>query len=435
MKKAESSWPSRDTRVFGNDCCAANTILALHKLRYKAGKGDPAGFVAFLRSNGLPLSLFPRYRGNRLHVLFHIAGLLVHHQPLMLQFLKEGISCVGLRPAICASLMNENIMAEFVVLGLLGKLLTGPWMHHFYTPASSNPHHLDAVNIVQEITTKLKAATPASILQQQVDFFGHSLEGDEVFQSLRKYPVNNQFGPLLSACIDQIIVVIGRQYQSYFTMDITPELRQKTSSAPSHNMASERVMGMFSAAQQKAPAATMDHISCKIRAQKNATIEFLEAMDDQVMTRVVTSAIPLGRTTRQRRLRCHEEVQAQISARLKEKNQARVNADCKKLEKQLKSTTSIKAVLLSIGAEDKEPTVMQLLTGLSVGTKFLHIWFEDGKNITYNGQIMKMKKATKTKPLTYTIAYWKEAMDDALDYPMPALSLAVDFIKNDLFFF
>lgn len=35
-------------KVFGKDCIVGNIVLQMNKLRYKKGKGDPKGFVAFL---------------------------------------------------------------------------------------------------------------------------------------------------------------------------------------------------------------------------------------------------------------------------------------------------------------------------------------------------------------------------------------------------
>ena len=70
LKRVESE----KGKLFGNDCIAANLVLQLNKLRYKDGKGDPRGFKAFLDSHNLPCGFVPRYRGNRLHILFHICG-------------------------------------------------------------------------------------------------------------------------------------------------------------------------------------------------------------------------------------------------------------------------------------------------------------------------------------------------------------------------
>ena len=41
-------------KVFGKDCIAGNIVLQMNKLRYKNGKEDPKGFVAFLDDRGMP---------------------------------------------------------------------------------------------------------------------------------------------------------------------------------------------------------------------------------------------------------------------------------------------------------------------------------------------------------------------------------------------
>jgi hypothetical protein len=73
IERCESTEPVTKA-VFGSDCAAANLVLGINKMRYKMGKGDPSGFRLFLLQKKLPLLLIPRYRGNRLHVLFHIAS-------------------------------------------------------------------------------------------------------------------------------------------------------------------------------------------------------------------------------------------------------------------------------------------------------------------------------------------------------------------------
>ena len=64
-------------KVFGKDCLAGNIVLQMNKFRYKNGKGDPRGFVAFLDDRNIARGVLPRYRGNRLHILFHIGGKLI----------------------------------------------------------------------------------------------------------------------------------------------------------------------------------------------------------------------------------------------------------------------------------------------------------------------------------------------------------------------
>lgn len=72
LKKCEDSAGKVPKQLFGKDCVAGNLVLGFNKMRYKDGKGDPKGFILFLEKEDLPRCLLPRYRGNRLHVLFHI---------------------------------------------------------------------------------------------------------------------------------------------------------------------------------------------------------------------------------------------------------------------------------------------------------------------------------------------------------------------------
>ena len=143
--------------LFGKDCMAANIVLQMNKMRYKDGKGDPKGFVTFLDDNNLPHGILPRYRGNRLHILFHICGKLVQHRSLFLDFLTNGaVSCGGLKSSLRHDFAHEIALLEMQVLGLFGKLLSGPWMKKFYTSATEQTDHIDGINIVRNVVSVLK---------------------------------------------------------------------------------------------------------------------------------------------------------------------------------------------------------------------------------------------------------------------------------------
>jgi hypothetical protein len=61
-------------------------------------------------------------------------------------------------------------------------------------------------------------------------------------------------------------------------MDIRDELKKQTESAKLHNMDAEEIVGMFSAAQQRATHATLCFQSAKIKAKKNKTMQFINHM-------------------------------------------------------------------------------------------------------------------------------------------------------------
>ena len=130
--------PGPVKKLYGTDCVASNLILAINKFRYKDGKGDPKGFANALDSAGLPRGLLPRYRGNRLHVMFHIAGKLHEHEGFFRKLFEEAtVTCGGLQASILHNFKSPVTQVELQVLGLIGKLLSGPLMTKFYRSSST----------------------------------------------------------------------------------------------------------------------------------------------------------------------------------------------------------------------------------------------------------------------------------------------------------
>lgn len=103
----------------------------INKLRYKDGMGDPQGFVNFLDTEKLRRGILSRYRGNRLHIIFHLCGTYVQYHDVFSLLFKNGTSCGGLRKSISEDFISQVAQTEMTVLGVLGKTLTGPWMKKF----------------------------------------------------------------------------------------------------------------------------------------------------------------------------------------------------------------------------------------------------------------------------------------------------------------
>ena len=154
LKKLEQ----RKGSLLGNDCIAANLILQINKLRYKDGKGDPRGFISFLAKHNLPRCVLPRYRGNRLHVLYATSAVLVENYDLFLDFFKSGTSCGGLRRSILQDFTDETAKLELRVLGLLGNNLSGSWMKRFYTSAETETNFLEGIRVVEKVLPNIKVA-------------------------------------------------------------------------------------------------------------------------------------------------------------------------------------------------------------------------------------------------------------------------------------
>ena len=279
--------------VFGRDCIAANVILSFNKLRYKDGKGDTRGFVAYLDRKKLPRGILPRYRGNRLHILFHNAAVLIEHHEAFSELLKDGTTLGGLRSSLQKDFSNKITIVELQVLGIIGKHLTGPWMTKFYTAADSDISHVDAIELVKQVIASLKEMLqdPLQILSSTKDFLGQDIALGNTLAKLRAIPHHPQFVAMMSSCLQAIIDVLERQYSKYFTLEITEKLREETASVRCHNIDSEELMGMFSASQKKAPNATLCFLSARMRACKNKTVDYLGGLEDERRDHVLKKAI------------------------------------------------------------------------------------------------------------------------------------------------
>ncbi len=88
-------------------------------------------------------------------VLFHICGKYVDQYDAFVRYLKSGTACGGLRAAILHDFDTDTAELEMQVLGLFGKLLTGPWMEMFYTSAESDISHVDGIDIIKKVIAVL----------------------------------------------------------------------------------------------------------------------------------------------------------------------------------------------------------------------------------------------------------------------------------------
>lgn len=381
-------------KIKGKDCIGANIVVQMHKMRYMDGKGDPRGFKVFLDHNNLPLGLIPRYRGNRLHILFHICGIFSSHHTALKSYLCGGTSCGGLRASILEDFNSTAGQIEMQVLGLLGKFLTGPWMTKFYTGADDQTDYIKCIEIIKETVQNLKDQlhSPAEFLTRTTDLFGNQLNAsDKILEKLQQPPKDTvMFTQMMESCLRAVILVLERQYQQYFvdTWTVTEKLKQETTSARSHNMDAEELMGMFSALKKKAPNATICYLSCKMRARKNNTVDYLDSLDKEKQELVIRKAVRLGVIQRRKKRKKQGELQEELHKRQATKERKRSEQERKVLEKKFEElgADKIEEVFPEL-PEEKMSLIKELLGGRGVGAFICHAWDLGGSRVIFNGKI------------------------------------------------
>lgn len=131
-------------------------------------------------------------------------------------------------------------------------------------------------------------------------------------------------GCMISSC-DYCLGEAVRKVRD-FIMDLTDALRKETQSAKSHNIDAEEVMGMFSAAKQHSPNATICYLSSRMRMKKDHTVEYLDSMELEKRENLVSWSVGKWRKRRQlRQLNRKKQKQliAEMSSRVASKRQNR----------------------------------------------------------------------------------------------------------------
>lgn len=84
----------------------------------------------FYRKEGHEVS---RFLGNRLHIIFHLGGvyfsIFENLKKFVLGLLPKNKLVVKLKDLV----VEEAVEIELQILGIPGKMLSGPWMNRFYT--------------------------------------------------------------------------------------------------------------------------------------------------------------------------------------------------------------------------------------------------------------------------------------------------------------
>ena len=118
-------------------------------------------------------------------------------------------------------------MQVFVVFG---KLLSGPWMHHFYTSSQSEISQVDAISEIRGMLHGLRdlISGPMSLFRMKADFFGPNLNSsDRILIALRELSSDGieLFTQMMKGIFQSTVQVLERQYRKYFNLTIANKQR------------------------------------------------------------------------------------------------------------------------------------------------------------------------------------------------------------------
>ena len=175
-------------KLFGKGPAGINIVHAVSKMKHKQGTGDPSSFNIYMKMNNISPELLPRFVGNRFHIPFKLAGSIFYLNENIIEYLEKWCPCSStLVTALQQDLRSKEGQTQLQALGILGKLLTGPWMTNVYSN-EENVSHLGMSVHFKSVVSMLKKfkEEPEKVLTTTRDTFGKDLEvqNDDVLGSL-----------------------------------------------------------------------------------------------------------------------------------------------------------------------------------------------------------------------------------------------------------
>ena len=236
---------SEKGKLFGNDCFAANIVLQMNKIRYKDGKEIHMASSRFSIPRSCLMGSYSGIAETGYTCCFTYAANITRSTTPCCDICAAGLPHMQ-RKALLQDFPTEAARLELQVLGLFGKLLSGPWMRKFHTSGESDISHIQGIGIIKVVIMVMREemADHARLPASTSDFFRDALDRDTdtTLNALLKSPVDDErLSRMMQTVISATITVLERQYkvrhddngvgaaiQIYFDLDVTEKLTRET---------------------------------------------------------------------------------------------------------------------------------------------------------------------------------------------------------------
>ena len=233
-------------------------------------------------------------------------------------------------------LENDTIVVQLRALGLLGKLLSGPWMQRFY----ANKDHLTNLEIIPIVKSCIQTLTALGeqlllTLWAEMDAMGGKLDKTDTVLTSLQQPLSSEieeerFCKVFQKLVKGTVQVLEKQLD--YLSNHTADRLDQTNSASIHNIMAEQVLGLT---DHQCRRSTIAFIDGKVKSRKYRTLNWLESKEHEDQERIVAFAI--NRARKMRKIGRKREVKiAEIQdQRLRIKQQKYDRSARSKVEKKL----------------------------------------------------------------------------------------------------
>ena len=349
---------------FTSESGAVRLIRTVCKALHPRGS-DEAGvadfFQSFLHEQGKKLQLMS-YVGNRLNVQFYNGGAIYFHREDIKSFLESWPNPNNLLKAVQEDLGSEVHLAELRALGIIDKLITGPFWRVVNLASNILELNTSLLQMKQSFESWCDDASP---LLDGEPLFPESevpIHKDAIYNAIFEATGDANFDALTQQALEMLmhglLLILERQEQDQLPggkyYNPTSSVKSMSSNVPTTNMASERDFAILDLLIRSKPHATTLAYEALIMWQNNGTLAWLKGKSEEEKVKLMESARKGAVEARARYRDRRDTLQKERLEKLKKKQSDKEETAEKVQQQKVKSLSTLTQLGLSVWTKVEE---------------------------------------------------------------------------------
>ena len=330
--------------------------------------GCSTNFRTYLRHKGVDKLPLAAFRGNRFNILFYDAAGVYFLRSYMTEYLTahHGSSLNRLLQAVLADLKSDTNAAGCKALGIIDKIITGPFWRHLKTSTISI---LDMSSAYTEMKEKFDewGDDSHSLMENKVTLFPDFTNTDDhvaqcLFQSSEYDGIVEELLQLLFKSFAQTTqrLLIDHLPGGEFHDVTDPVLIAETKSVPTTNVNPERDFAVLDRLMSQKPNATYIALEALLLYSHNKTSSWLDSKSAEEREGLIQAARSM--TTHQRKLfqKRREDIEARRMKAIEERAREMKRKVLRELKSKEELTLKIQQFGLWTSRDDLESGLSQI---------------------------------------------------------------------------
>ena len=325
-------------------------------------------FRTFLRHNGIDRLPLAAFRGNRFNIIFYDAAGVYFLKSFMVEYLSQhhGTSLNRLLQAVLTDLQSDTNIAGCKALGIIDKIVTGPFWRQLKTSTVSI---LDMSEAYTEMKEKFDdwGDDSHSVLENEATLFPEFTNADDpvahcLFQSSDYDSMVQELLQLLFKSFSRTMqrMLMDHLPGGEFHNVTDPKLISETKSVPTTNVSSERDFAILDRLMSQKPNATYIALEAVLLYSHNKTASWLDSKPPEERERLIEAARSMTSHHRKVFRKRREDIESKRLNTIEEREREMKKKKAKELKTKEDLTLQIQKFGLWTSYEDMEHGLSQI---------------------------------------------------------------------------